>query len=54
MGLHSIEKKQLSARGILAKIRSVFSKIPEPIKDTRGLKELTQRVIQAYLNGSRA
>lgn len=38
MGVHSIEKKQLSAKGILAKIRSVFSKIPEPPKDPRGLK----------------
>jgi len=38
MGVHSVEKKQLSARGMLAKIRSAFSKIPEPSKDNRGLK----------------
>jgi hypothetical protein len=38
MGIHSVEKKQLSARGMLVKVRSVFSQIPEPIRDTRGLK----------------
>ena len=38
MGIHSVEKKQLSAKGMLSKIRSIFNKIPEPFKDTRGLK----------------
>lgn len=38
MGTHSIEKKQLSARGMLQKVRSAFQKIPEPPRDTRGLK----------------
>ena len=38
MGIHSTEKKQLSAKGMLAKIRSVFEKIPEPFRDQRGLK----------------
>lgn len=39
MGIHSVEKKQLSATGMLAKIRSVFEKIPEPSRDSRGLKK---------------
>ena len=38
MGVHSVEKKQLSAKGMLAKIRSVFKKIPEPPRSSRGLK----------------
>lgn len=38
MGVHSTEKKQLSARGMLSKVRSAFEKIPEPLRDTRGLK----------------
>jgi hypothetical protein len=38
MGVHSGEKKQLSARGMLEKVRSAFAKIPEPPKDSRGLK----------------
>lgn len=38
MGVHSIEKKQLSAKGMLAKVRSIFNKIPEPQRDNRGLK----------------
>ena len=38
MGIHSVEKKQLSAKGMLAKVRSIFSQIPESQKDTRGLK----------------
>lgn len=38
MGIHSAEKKQLSAKGMLAKIRSLLSLIPEPQRDTRGLK----------------
>lgn len=36
MGIHAVEKKQLSARGMLAKVRSIFSEIKEPPKDTRG------------------
>jgi len=38
VGVHSVEKKQLSARGMLEKIRSAFKKIPELSKDPRGLK----------------
>lgn len=38
MGLHSVQKKQLSAEGMLAKVRAAFSKIPEPPRDVRGLK----------------
>jgi len=38
MGVHFIEKKQLSAKGMLAKIHSIFAKIPEPSRDPRGLK----------------
>lgn len=38
MGVHSVEKKQLSAKGMLAKIRSLFEQIPEPTRDPRGLK----------------
>jgi hypothetical protein len=36
--MHSVEKKQLSARGLLEKVRSDFAKIPEPSRDSRGLK----------------
>ena len=38
MGVHSVEKKQLSAKGMLQKIHAIFQKIPEPTKDNRGLK----------------
>lgn len=38
MGVHSVEKKQLSAKGMLGKIRSLFQQIPEPPRDPRGLK----------------
>jgi hypothetical protein len=38
MGVHSVEKKQLSARGMLGQVRSAFLKIPEAVRDTRGLK----------------
>src|SRR3990170_4597843 len=38
MGIHSVEKKQLSARGMLEKVRAAFAKIPEPPRDSRGLK----------------
>ncbi len=38
MGVHSIEKTQLSAKGMLAKVRSVFGQIPEPPRDPRGIK----------------
>lgn len=38
MGIHSGEKKHLSANGMLEKVRHAFSKIPEVPKDTRGLK----------------
>src|SRR5262245_56724894 len=38
MTTHSVEKKQLSARGMIKKLRSVFSQIQEPQRDTRGLK----------------
>ncbi len=38
MGVHSVEKSQLSAKGMLAKVRSVFNQIPDPPRDPRGLK----------------
>ena len=38
MGIHAVEKKQLSAKGMLARVRSVFEKSPEPSRDQRGLK----------------
>ncbi|HUD01429.1 MAG TPA: transposase [Rhabdochlamydiaceae bacterium] len=38
MGVHSIEKSQLSAKGMLAKVRSIFEQIPDPPRDPRGLK----------------
>ena len=38
MGVHFVEKKQLSARGMLEKVQAAFAKIPEPPKDSRGLK----------------
>lgn len=38
MGLHTVEKKYLSAKGMLTQVRKEFSQIPEPEKDTRGLK----------------
>jgi len=38
MGVHSVEKKQLSAKGMLAKVRAIFEQIPEPARDPRGLK----------------
>ena len=39
MGVHSVEKKQLSAKGMLAKVRSIFEKIPEPPRDPRGVAD---------------
>ena len=38
MGVHSVEKKQLSAKGMLAKIRSTFERVSEPPRNPRGLK----------------
>jgi hypothetical protein len=38
MGIHSVEKKQLSAKGMLAKVRCAFEKISGPLKDARGAK----------------
>ena len=38
MGVHSVEKSQLSARGMLAKVRSEFNQIPEPTRNARGTK----------------
>jgi hypothetical protein len=38
MGVHLVEKKQLSAKGLLEETRSVFAKITETPKDNRGLK----------------
>jgi hypothetical protein len=38
MGVHSFEKKQLSAKGMLTEVRRVLKKIPEPQRDPRGLK----------------
>ena len=42
MGIHSIEKKQLSAKGILTKVRSILKKIPEPSRNPRGIKPKIQ------------
>ncbi len=38
MGLHHVEKKYLSAKGLLQKVRHTFEKIAEPPRDPRGLK----------------
>ena len=38
MGVHSVEKAQLSARGMLAKVRSIFKGIPDASRDARGVK----------------
>lgn len=38
MGLHAIEKKHLSAKGLLQKVRQAFEKVSEPARDSRGLK----------------
>lgn len=38
MGIHSVEKRQLSAKGMLAKIRSLFEQIPDPPRDSRGIR----------------
>lgn len=38
MGIHSVEKKQLSIKGMLRKVRSSFNQISDPIRDSRGLK----------------
>lgn len=38
MGIHSVEKKQLSAKGMLGKIRSIFEQVSEPPRNPRGLK----------------
>ena len=38
MGVHSVEKKQLSAMGMLQKVCSVFEKIPEPPRCPQGVK----------------
>jgi hypothetical protein len=38
MGAHSIEKKQLSAKGMLQKVRAVFEQVPEPRRSSRGVK----------------
>ncbi len=38
MGIHSVEKKQLSAMGMLQKVRSVFEDVQEPSRSPRGVK----------------
>jgi hypothetical protein len=38
MGIHSVEKKQLSASGMLQKIHSVFNEVSEPPKSPQGAK----------------
>lgn len=38
MGVHSVEKRDLSAKGMLAKVYSIFANIKEPVKDPRGKK----------------
>lgn len=39
MTLHPIEKKQLSAKGMLQKVRSVFEQVPAPQKKPQGVKK---------------
>jgi hypothetical protein len=38
MSVHSVEKKQLSATGMLQKVRSVFEQVPEPPRSPKGVK----------------
>ncbi len=38
MAIHAVEKKQLSATGMLHKVRSVFQQIPEPLRSSKGVK----------------
>ena len=38
MGVRVIEKKQLSAKAMLGKVRSIFESIPPPPRDSRGMK----------------
>ena len=38
MGVHSVEKKQLSATGMLQKVRSVFDQVPEPPRAPQGIR----------------
>src|SRR3990167_3956162 len=38
MGTHSVEKKQLSANGMLQKVRSIFEEVPEPQRSPQGVK----------------
>ena len=38
MGIHSVEKKRLSAKGMLQKVRSVFNQVPEPSRSSKGVK----------------
>jgi len=38
MGVHSVEKKQLSAAGMLQKVRSIFEEVPEAPRSPQGIK----------------
>lgn len=38
MGIHFVEKKQLSATGMLQKVRSIFEEVSEPPRSPRGVK----------------
>ena len=38
MGVHSVEKKQLFATGMLQKVRSVFDQVPEPPRAPQGIR----------------
>jgi hypothetical protein len=38
MGIHSVEKKQLSLKGMLMKVRSLFQEVSDSPRDPRGLK----------------
>jgi len=38
MSVHSVEKKQLSATGMLKKVRSVFEQVPQPPRSPKGTK----------------
>lgn len=50
MGVHSIEKKHLSAQGMLSKVRKDFELISEPPRDPRGLKS-TMPLVDCLMSG---
>lgn len=38
MGIHSVEKSQLCAKGMLSRVRSIFEQVPGPLRASRGVK----------------